>query len=136
MSTCPTCGHVSEAIPPPPVLQRQAAGDVEPEPEPVDDTFNDAYAAMTIKLPPSERAKLCARLAKKGLNPFEDTPEGLELVETAFAAYQKRLERSRAGSAKRRAAAKATASVTGPATEPEPEPEPAKAEPEQTTVTP
>ena len=128
-TTCAACGRVNDQgleLPQPPVLKRQAAGDHldEPEPEPVvDDMFNEAFAAMTIKLPPSERAKLCARLAKKGLNPFEDTPEGLELVETAFAAYQKRLERSRAGSAKRRATAKAKKPEQPEPEQPEPAPE-------------
>ena len=132
-TACATCHRVDiEEIPPPPILKRQAAGDNLEDADAADAdavSFHEAFAAMTIKLPPSERTKTLARFEKGGINPLEDTPEGLAIVEKAFGQYAKRLERSRAGSAKRRAAKK-TAAV------PEPEPKPVEpAVAEQTPVT-
>ena len=122
-TSCASCGRVSDIeytpIPPPPILKRQAAGDNLDDADAADAdavSFHEAFAAMTIKLPPSERTKTLARFEKGGINPLEDTLEGKAIIEKAFGQYAKRLERSRAGSAKRRAAKK-TAAV--------PEPEPA-----------
>ena len=118
--TCASCGRVSDIedtpIPPPPILKRQAAGDNLDDADAADAdavSFHEAFAAMTIKLPPSERTKTLARFEKGGINPLEDSPEGKAIVEKAFGQYAKRLERSRAGSAKRRAAKK-TAAVPEP----------------------
>ena len=123
-TSCASCGRVSvdiEEIPPPPILKRQAAGDNLDDADAV--TFHEAFAAMTIKLPPSERTKTLARFEKGGINPLEDSPEGKAIVEKAFGQYAKRLERSRAGSAKRRLAKKTAAQAAEPV-----EPEAAVAE--------
>ena len=101
-TSCATCNHVDiEDIPPPPILKRQAADDNLEDADAADAdavTFHEAFAAMTIKLPPSERVKTLARFEKGGINPLEDSPEGEAIVEKAFGQYAKRLERSRAGS--------------------------------------
>ena len=113
-TTCETCKQVvvDTPIPEPPVLRRQAAGDNLDDADAADAdaaTFHEAFEAMTLKLPPSERTKTLERFKKGSINPLEDTPEGKAIVEKAFGQYAKRLERSRAGSAKRRAAKKVAA---------------------------
>ena len=96
-----------------------------------------AFESMVLELPPSERAKVSARFEKAGIDRTVDSPAAQELVGKAYTQYQKRLERSRAGSAKRRLArkaGKAEAAESAVAETVEPEPvEPAVAE--QTPVT-
>ena len=101
--TCASCGRVSdtEELPPAPVLKRQAAGDN------LEEDFHLTFESMVLELPPSEKVKLCAKFTKAGLDRTVDTPAAQDMVHKAYTLYQRRLERSRAGSAKRRLAAKA-----------------------------
>ena len=88
---------------------------------------------MVLELPPSERAKVIARFEKAGIDRTVDSPAAQELVGKAYLQYQKRLERSRAGSARRRLAKKTAARAAEPAVAEPVEPKPAVAE--QTPVT-
>ena len=108
-TSCATCNRVDvEEIPPAPILKRQVANNLE-------DDFHTAFESMVLSLPPSERVKVIAKFEKSGIDQTVDSPAAQELVGKAYALYQKRLERSRAGSARRRLAKKTAARAAEPA---------------------
>ena len=114
---CTHCGQLmptpEDQIQEPPTLERQRA-DAEPEDEDCEavDGFCRAFSSLALKIPPSVRSKVTAKLERCGIDPSAETDDVRSVLEAACATYEKKRESARISSAKRRAAKKAASATT------------------------
>ena len=76
------------------------------------DGFCRAFSSLALKIPPSVRSKVTAKLARCGIDPSAETDDVRTVLEAACATYEKKREAARISSAKRRAAKKAAVAAT------------------------
>ena len=98
---CPACHQPvpEQPVPEQPVPEKPAvcASAAESEPQ-----FNEAFAYLASRLPLSVRDKVIKKLIRCDIDPMSDSPEIEDVLGAAIVSYDKKRERARLSSAKRR----------------------------------
>ena len=117
MSDETKCTHCGQQMPPEPRALEPAHSPADEPRAGADsdaesvDGFCHAFSALAMKIPPSVRAKVTAKLERCGIDPAAETDDVRAVLEAACATYEKKREAARVSSAKRRAAKKAASAT-------------------------